>query len=175
MKKRNGSTTAAAKKGSLAPRVGVLNPSREASARGSIIERFATLEALIDTVICSYYFGDHEPPREFQEDVLFDEGFSFGLRRTIFEKIFRREDAYDRAIMQDIHRMNRVRNEAAHRRAKQFGGDESVWEMFELANRVEKHFATKIVPKLRIRFHFDPLPTRQDLLKAASAGVGSRA
>jgi hypothetical protein len=152
------------------PRPGVLNPSMDDSARGMIVKRFTALEALIDAIVCSYYFGAHKPPREFLEDVLYDESFSFAMRRSVFEKILKREGAYSEPFMQDVRRMSKLRNEAAHvRRGHSFDGEERAWEFFDLANKVEKHFARVVFLKLALRFHADPLPTRAQLLKAAKA------
>lgn len=140
-----------------------LNPSAAAGVRGMIIERFATTEALIDAVICSYYFPGTKPPREFLEDVLYDESFSFAFRRNIFEKILRHEGLFDDKRMQEIRRFAKLRNAVAHKRGEL---DELKMgeEALQLANRVEKYFVG-VVAKLRLRFHADPLPLRGELLE----------
>ena len=143
---------------------GRLNASAGAGARGSIIERFATTEAVIDAMICSYYFPGAKPPREFLEDVVFDASFSFELRRRVFEKILRREGLFDDSRMQDIRRLSKLRNQAAHARGKDVD-ERAALEFFHVAGRVER-FYQRVVVALRLHLHPDPLPTRNALLAA---------
>ena len=90
----------AAKKSERVKRPGVFNWKEDESARGYIIKRFTTIESLIDAIVCSYYFPGHKPPREFLEDLLYDDSFSFEMRRRTFEKILRREGAFSEKFMQ---------------------------------------------------------------------------
>jgi hypothetical protein len=141
------------------------NATIRAATRGTIIERLARFEALIDILIRGYYFPNAKPTREFQDDILYDEGFSFGLRRSVLEKILRRERLYEEDRMHDIRKMNRLRNVAAHTRAGRFEGlaAKHSSEFREAAARAEKYLST-VMMRLRIPVHVDPLPARVDLL-----------
>ena len=89
------------------------NMKRTAELRGNVVNRFAQVESMIDIVIALYYLGG-SLTKEFHDDVLTDEHFSFALRRSLLEKLLRREGCLDTKKMERLHRLNRVRNLMAH-------------------------------------------------------------
>ncbi|PIU57494.1 MAG: hypothetical protein COS88_00935 [Chloroflexi bacterium CG07_land_8_20_14_0_80_51_10] len=52
--------------------------------RADVIERFINLETRMNAIISQHYFGKFYKP--FFLEVLYDEHFTFGLRRGILEK-----------------------------------------------------------------------------------------
>jgi len=76
--------------------------------RAEVIERAINVESIIDSVICQHYFGHLR--REFLLEVLYDEHFSFALKRLILEKIVSLEPA----VVGSINRLNTIRNYFAH-------------------------------------------------------------
>ena len=86
----------------------------EALLRGQTVEMFARLESTLDAVIQHYYTPGHPISTYLWLDVLRAEGFSYGLRREIFETIVRRHGWYDATRMQHLHRAARWRNFLAH-------------------------------------------------------------
>jgi hypothetical protein len=74
-----------------------------------VIERFINIEWIINAIICQHYFKRVIKP--FILEVLYDEYFSFALKRRILEKIV--EDLESRKL-QDLNRANTIRNYFAH-------------------------------------------------------------
>ena len=101
----------------------------EAKLRGEAVEMFGRLERGLDSVIASYYTIGHPLTTYFMLDVLSADGFSFGLRRDVFEAIVRRHGWLDSTRMQHLHRAGRWRNFLAHVAGVQthdYGNDEDV-------------------------------------------------
>lgn len=77
--------------------------------RSSVIESLIRLERLIDCIISQHYF--EKINGAFFNEVLYDEYFSFGLKRRILEKICTN---LERSTLDDLNRMNNIRNIFAH-------------------------------------------------------------
>jgi hypothetical protein len=77
--------------------------------RSEVIERFINIETLVDAIICQHYFK--KMLINFYLEVLYDEYFSFGLKRRILEKIVKNINSQK---MQDLNRLNTIRNYFAH-------------------------------------------------------------
>ena len=77
--------------------------------RAEVIERFINIETLMNAVISQHYFKRVLLP--FYLEVLYDEYFSFGLKRRIIEKIIKNIDSQK---VQDLNRLNTIRNYFAH-------------------------------------------------------------
>jgi len=77
--------------------------------RAEVIERFINIETIIDAIICQHYFK--KMLINFYLEVLYDEYFSFGLKRRILEKIVK---GIDSQKVQDLNRLNTIRNYFAH-------------------------------------------------------------
>ena len=92
--------------------------------RAEVIERFINIETLIDSIICQYYFK--KMLINFYLEVLYDEYFSFALKRRILEKIIK--DDIDSQKVQDLNRLNTIRNYFAHYNQ----------EIFEVSDREKK-------------------------------------
>ncbi len=81
--------------------------------RGEVIEKFINIESIIDAIITQYYFK--RVLESFVLEVLYDEYFSFGLKRRILQKILQKiiPDSDNKKI-QDLNRLNNIRNLFAH-------------------------------------------------------------
>jgi len=93
--------------------------------RGEVIERFANVEYSINSIISQHYLKRVYLP--FFLDILYDEYFSFGLRRRILEKIIVRlnvRELYKKRIQQ-LNRLNTIRNYFAHCNLRLFEQPES--------------------------------------------------
>ena len=88
-------------------------------ARADVIERFINLECIIGAIICQHYFGRVCQP--FYLEVLYDEYCSFALKRRILEKIV---PNLDRAQLENLNRLNTIRNYFAHTGPEIFEGQE---------------------------------------------------
>jgi predicted ATP-dependent protease len=77
--------------------------------RAEVIERSINVETIINAIICQRYFK--EVIKDFYFEVLYDEYFSFGLKRRILEKIV--EDI-DQEKLNELNRLNNIRNYFAH-------------------------------------------------------------
>lgn len=77
--------------------------------RSEVIERSINIEALMDSIISQHYFK--RVVMEFLLEVLYDEYFSFALKRRIIEKII---DNIDQQQLQNLNRVNTIRNYFAH-------------------------------------------------------------
>jgi hypothetical protein len=74
-----------------------------------VIERFINIEWIINAIICQHYFRRLFLP--FVLEVLYDEYFSFALKRRILQKIV---ENLDERKLQDLNRANTIRNYFAH-------------------------------------------------------------
>jgi len=77
--------------------------------RSEVIERFINIETIIDAIISQHYFK--KVLLNFYLEVLYDEYFSFALKRRIIEKIIKNIDSQK---VQDLNRLNTIRNYFAH-------------------------------------------------------------
>ena len=73
--------------------------------RSEVIERFINIEWIINAIISQHYFKRVLLP--FVLEVLYDEYFSFALKRRVLEKIIK---TIDNQKVQDLNRLNTIRN-----------------------------------------------------------------
>ena len=97
----------------------MLKNSQISKFRSEVIEKTINVEWLMNSIICQHYFGKVIFP--FTLEVLYDEYFSFALKRRIIEKIV--ED-FDKKRLQDLNRLNTIRNYFAHCNQEIFLGPE---------------------------------------------------
>ena len=86
--------------------------------RSEVIERTINIEWLVGSIVCQHYFGKIYLP--FLLEVLYDEYFSFALKRRILEKII---PDLDKKQLQNLNRVNTIRNYFAHCNTKFFLGN----------------------------------------------------
>lgn len=86
--------------------------------RSEVIERTINVEWLMNAIISQHYFKCIV--REFLLEVLYDEYFSFALKRRIIEKII---DEADKQQLQKLNRINTIRNYFAHCAQEMFMGE----------------------------------------------------
>jgi len=86
-----------------------MNKDNISKYRAEVIERFINIEWLINALISQHYFKRVIKP--FLLEVLYDEHFGFGLRRSILKKIIK---DIDNQKVQDLNRLNTIRNYFAH-------------------------------------------------------------
>ena len=98
--------------------------------RSEVIEKFINIEWIINMIISFHYFGVLK--ENFSYDVLYDEYFSFGLKRRILEKVLTNRNKLDKSIIDKLNRMNTIRNYFAH-----------------CHNVVSKHGSEKYIPDPR--------------------------
>jgi hypothetical protein len=77
-------------------------------ARGEIIEKFINIETIVGAIISQHYLKIVHFP--FLTEVLADEYFNFGLKVKILRKIF----PDDAATLEQLARLNAIRNYFAH-------------------------------------------------------------
>jgi hypothetical protein len=77
--------------------------------RSEVIERFINLDCIVNAIISQHYFKRVYEP--FYLEVLYDENFSFALKRNILTKIV---EEFDKGILEKLHRLNTIRNYFAH-------------------------------------------------------------
>jgi len=77
--------------------------------RSEVIEKFINIEWIINAIISQHYFKRVLIP--FVLEVLYDEYFSFALKRRILQKII---PDLDNKKIQDLNRLNTIRNYFAH-------------------------------------------------------------
>ena len=87
--------------------------------RSEVIEKFINAEMIINAIISQHYFKKVLKP--FLLEVLYDEYFSFGLKRRIIEKII---PDIDTKKIHDLNRLNTIRNYFAHSNQEFFEGSE---------------------------------------------------
>jgi len=81
--------------------------------RAEVIERFINVEWLINAIICQHYL--EKTFTNFLLEVLYDEYFSFALKRRILEKILCQIDNKDnKSKINQLNRINTIRNYFAH-------------------------------------------------------------
>ena len=80
--------------------------------RSEVIESFINVEWIINAIISQHYIKRVE--QSFLFEVLYDEYFTFALRRRILEKIIKNNDKLDKQKVQDLNRLNTIRNYFAH-------------------------------------------------------------
>ena len=77
--------------------------------RAEVIEKSINIEWIINAIISQHYFKQVRLPCLLE--VLYDEYFSFALRRNILKKIIKDIDSQK---IQDLNRLNTIRNYFAH-------------------------------------------------------------
>ena len=81
--------------------------------RAEVIERFINVEWLINAIICQHYLK--KTFKNFLLEVLYDEYFSFALKRRILEKILSQIDNQNnKSKIDQLNRINTIRNYFAH-------------------------------------------------------------
>ena len=81
--------------------------------RAEVIERFINVEWLINAIICQHYLK--KTFTNFLLEVLYDEYFSFALKRRILEKILSQIDNQNnKPKIDQLNRINIIRNYFAH-------------------------------------------------------------
>ena len=85
--------------------------------RGEIINKFINIEWIINAIISQWYISKVE--KEFVLEVLYDEYFSFSLKRRIIEKIFSERAPSNlrpklKFMLDSLNRLNSIRNYFAH-------------------------------------------------------------
>ena len=81
--------------------------------RAEVIERAINVEWLINAIICQNYLK--KTFKNFLLEVLYDEYFSFALKRRILEKILRQIDNQNnKPKIDQLNRINIIRNYFAH-------------------------------------------------------------
>jgi len=85
--------------------------------RSEVIEKEINIEWIMSAIICQHYFKKVILP--FLLEVLYDEYFSFALKRRILEKIVK---DFDKKKLQDLNRLNTIRNYFAHCNQQIFEG-----------------------------------------------------
>ena len=85
--------------------------------RGEVINKFINIEWIINAIISQWYMGKVE--KEFVLEVLYDEYFSFSLKRRIIEKIFAERCNSKlkpklKYMLDSLNRLNSIRNYFAH-------------------------------------------------------------
>lgn len=94
-----------------------MNKEEIISQRGEIINKFINIEWIINAIISQWYMSKVE--KEFVLEVLYDEYFSFALKRRIIEKIFSKRAPSKlrpklRSMLNSLNRLNSIRNYFAH-------------------------------------------------------------
>jgi hypothetical protein len=87
--------------------------------RAEVIEKFINLETIINAIICQHYFK--RVYKQFFLEVLYNEHCTFGLKRSILEKII---PNLDKTQLQNLNRLNTIRNYFAHTGPEMFEGAE---------------------------------------------------
>jgi hypothetical protein len=89
--------------------------------RAEVIEKLINIEIIINAIISQHYLKKVVKP--FLLEVLYDEYFSFALRRRILEKILKKSiPNYDKKQIEDLNRLNTIRNYFAHTGPEIFEG-----------------------------------------------------
>jgi hypothetical protein len=91
-----------------------------AQMRNDVIEKFINCESIINAIISQNFFKRVDT--DFLFDVLYDEYFSFALKRRILEKVLK---VKDEKIIQALNRMNTIRNHFVHCNQEVFKAGES--------------------------------------------------
>jgi hypothetical protein len=97
-----------------------MDNDRISGYRSEVIEKTINIEWLMSAIISQHYFKRVMKP--FLLEVLYDEYFSFALKRRILEKIV---ENLDGKKLQDLNRANTIRNYFAHCNQRFFDGVDS--------------------------------------------------
>lgn len=94
-----------------------MNRKKIIKQRGEIINKFINIEWIINAIISQWYIKKVE--KEFVLEVLYDEYFSFSLKRRIIEKIFTERCNSKlkpklKYMLDSLNRLNSIRNYFAH-------------------------------------------------------------
>ncbi|MBI3032787.1 hypothetical protein HYY69_04890 [Candidatus Woesearchaeota archaeon] len=87
--------------------------------RSEVIEKFINCEMWINVIITQNYFKDTNV--KFILEVLYQDSFSYGLRRNILKKIVSNIDS---TFLNNMDRLNAIRNHFAHLNNKFYYGHE---------------------------------------------------
>lgn len=87
----------------------MIDKTKLSEYRAIVIEKFINIESIINMIICQHYFK--RIIGAFYFEVLYDEYFTFGLKRRILEKIINNFDIH---MLHDLNRLNTIRNHFAH-------------------------------------------------------------
>ncbi|MBA7603001.1 hypothetical protein ES703_10101 [subsurface metagenome] len=121
--------------------------------RADVIESFINIETIINAIICQRYFK--KVIKDFYFEVLYDEYFTFGLKRRILEKIIKELDSQK---LQDLNRLNTIRNYFAHYNQ----------EFFEASDKEKKE--GKVIDPRNIKSEID-FERLYDEFKSKQTGV----
>ena len=119
-----------------------------AQYRGVIIQDSINIEAMIDSIIINYFVKENKHS-EFLTKAVEDENFSFGLKINILEKL--NLETY-KEFIQDIRRINNIRNIFAHCLPGSFTGGLSYYNKNNKTREVKeleefhKEFLEKLKP-----------------------------
>jgi len=113
-----------------------------AQYRGVIIQDSISIEAMIDSIIINYFIKENKHS-EFLTKVIEDEGFSFGIKINILEKL--NFEIY-KDFIQDLRRINNIRNIFAHCLPGSFTGGLSYY------NKNKKEIEVKELGELHSEF-----------------------
>lgn len=100
-----------------------MNEGTLSKYRSEVIEKLINCEMIINAIISLHYFKNDKGAvnRNFLLEVLYDEYFSFGLKRRILLKIV---PHLDKKKIDDLNRLNTIRNYFAHCNQEIFEGSE---------------------------------------------------
>ncbi len=95
----------------------MIDKNKIVEQRGKVINKFINIEWIINAIISQWYMGKVE--KEFVLEVLYDEYFSFSLKRRIIEKIFAERcnsklKPMLKKMLDSLNRLNSIRNYFAH-------------------------------------------------------------
>lgn len=93
----------------ISEEVNTMEKDKLSKCRAEVIERFINVEWIINAIISQHYFKKVVKP--FVLEVLYDEYFSFGLKRRILKKVI---ENIDSKKVQELNRLNTIRNYFAH-------------------------------------------------------------
>lgn len=118
-----------------------------AQYRGVIIQDAINIEAMVDSIIINYFIKSNKHS-EFLTKVTEDEGFSFGLKINILEKL--NFEVYSEFI-QDIRRINNIRNIFAHCLPGSFTGGLSYYNKNNKTHEIKEldEFYKEFLEKLK--------------------------
>ena len=109
--------------------------------RAEVIEKSINIECIINAIISQHYL--HKVMKNFYLEVLYDEYFTFALKRRILEKIIIKKKKPNSQKIQALNRLNTIRNYFAHCNQ----------EIFEASDKTKKW--GKIIDPRRIEREID--------------------
>jgi hypothetical protein len=89
-----------------------MDDSKLSKCRAHVIEKSIDIELLLSAIISQHYLG--MVSRSFLLEVLYDEYFSFALKRRVLEKILQKRKMAKQQMLDDLNRLNTIRNYFAH-------------------------------------------------------------